>query len=536
VGNEIILAGSARYASEFSFEFWGSSKGVYEFEGDVQARVRFYQNDGSFSTSGYASPGTVIYDSGLFPIPATPAGRATLIFDDFQIDAVVPLMIPLPNSFTWTVQFSGLSSNDSAGVDLYTPPVIGNTYGDYWENDTSRWALKTNTVPMEFAARLSTISSGTTVAVLSTVTNADCGNGFSATRTWQARDVCGNNASCSQTVRVVDQGPPVILSQPQDVAVEAGRAALLEVSARSCPPLGYQWYFNQTNVVADATNAMLLLEAVVQGEAGSYTVVITNEYESVTSVPARVVVIASAPDPRFRAGGAPAGGTVPHHYSVREPATLLVSGALSQYAPTGVVQAQDCTFTTNNGAITLTAYAGPGGAVEIPNAMSGLPVTCIGPGAFRGCTNLTSVTIGSSVTFIADSTFDQCTSLKGVYFKGNAPGLGDGVFDADTGAAVYYLPGTTGWGTTFGGRSTEPWVLSTPLILNSGPSYGVKNNRFGFIISWATNIPVIVEASSTLANSTWAAISTNTLINGQSYFSDPEWTNHPSRFYRLRWP
>jgi hypothetical protein len=64
----------------------------------------------------------------------------------------------------------------------------------------------------------------------------------------------------------------------------------------------------------------------------------------------------------------------------------------------------------------------------------------------------------------------------------------------------------------------------------------VKSNRFGFIISWATNIAVTVEASSTLANSTWAPISTNTLINGQSYFSDPQWTNHPSRFYRLRWP
>jgi hypothetical protein len=537
VGNEIILAGSARYASEFSFEFWGASKGGYEFEGDVQARVRFYQNDGPFNSSGYASPGTVIYDSGLFPIPATPAGRATLIFDDFQIGAVVPLMIPLPNSFTWTVQFSGLSANDSAGVDLYAPPVIGNTYGDYWENDTSRWALKTNSVPMEFAARLSTINSSATVTVLSTVTNADCGNGFSATRTWQASDVCGNIATCSQTVRVVDQGPPVIISQPQDVAVAAGQACFLEVSVRSCPPLGYQWCFNQTNVVVDATNATLVLRTVVPGDAGSYTVVVTNEYGSVTSVPASVVVIASAPDTRFRVGDGSARGTAPLHYSVREPAAaLLVGGTISHYVSTGVVQAQDYTYTTNNGTITLTAYAGPGGAVEIPNAMNGLPVISIERGAFRGCSNLTSVTIGNSVTFIADSTFYQCTNLKGVYFKGNAPGLGDGVFDGDTGAAVYYLPGTTGWGTTFGGRPTAPWVLSNPLILNSGPSYGVKSNRFGFIISWATNIAVTVEASSTLANSTWAPISTNTLINGQSYFSDPQWTNHPSRFYRLRWP
>ena len=333
VGNEIILAGSARYASEFSFEFWGFSSGGYVFEGDVQARVRFYTNDGPLSSSGYASPGTVIYDSGAFPIPATPAGRATLIFDEFQIDAVVPLRAPLPNSFTWTVQFSGLSANDSAGVDLYAPPVIGNTYGDYWENDTSRWALKTNSVPMEFAARLSTINSSATVTVLSTVTNADCGNGFSATRTWQASDACGNSAACSQTVRVVDQGAPVILTQPQDVTVVAGRAGLLEVSIQSCPPLGYQWYFNQTTVVENATNAMLVLSAIAPGDAGSYTVVIANGYGSVTSAPASVMVIVPPPPTgRFRVGDGPAWGTAPPCYSAREAAVLLFGGTLSQYA------------------------------------------------------------------------------------------------------------------------------------------------------------------------------------------------------------
>jgi hypothetical protein len=88
----------------------------------------------------------------------------------------------------------------------------------------------------------------------------------------------------------MDQGPPVILSQLQDVTVVAGRAGLLEVSVRSCPPLGYQWYFNQTNVVAGATNATLVLSSVALAEAGRYAVVITNGYGSVTSSPAVVTV------------------------------------------------------------------------------------------------------------------------------------------------------------------------------------------------------------------------------------------------------
>ena len=42
-----------------------------------------------------------------------------------------------------------------------------------------------------------------------------------------------------------------------------------------------------------------------------------------------------------------------------------------------VVQAQ-FTFTTNNGAITITGYTGPGGNVTIPDTTNGYPVTSIG--------------------------------------------------------------------------------------------------------------------------------------------------------------
>jgi hypothetical protein len=31
-------------------------------------------------------------------------------------------------------------------------------------------------------------------------------------------------------------------------------------------------------------------------------------------------------------------------------------------------------------------------------------------------------------------------------------------------------------------------------------------------------------------------LSTNALVNGWSYFSDPQWANYPARFYRVRSP
>ena len=62
-------------------------------------------------------------------------------------------------------------------------------------------------------------------------------------------------------------------------------------------------------------------------------------------------------------------------------------------------------YTTNNGTITITAYTGPGGAVAIPTAINGLPVTRIGAYAFSCNSSLNSVTIGNNVTSIEDWAF-----------------------------------------------------------------------------------------------------------------------------------
>jgi len=48
-------------------------------------------------------------------------------------------------------------------------------------------------------------------------------------------------------------------------------------------------------------------------------------------------------------------------------------------------------------------------------------------------------------------------------------------FQYDNGVTVYYLPGTTGWSTTFGGRPTAPWLLPNPLILNNGSGFWREN-------------------------------------------------------------
>jgi hypothetical protein len=180
---------------------------------------------------------------------------------------------------------------------------------------------------------------------------------------------------------------------------------------------------------------------------------------------------------------------------------------------------------------TLVQYPGGlGGSYTIPNS-----VTKFDYFAFGGCRSLTNVTIPNSVTNIGENAFTGCTGLTGVYFNGNAP-YGSLVFvGPGINTTVYYLPGTTGWTNPWQGRPTALWFLPNPLILSS-PSFGIETNQFGFILSWATNIPVVVEACTNLANSTWSPASTNILTGGWSYFTDPGWTNYPARIYRLRSP
>jgi hypothetical protein len=171
--------------------------------------------------------------------------------------------------------------------------------------------------------------------------------------------------------------------------------------------------------------------------------------------------------------------------------------------------------------------------VTIPNS-----VTSIGENAFAGCAKLLGVTIPSSVTTIRNYAFYGCIGITGLYFQGNAPALYSSVFSGDSNATAYCLPGTTGWGdfSANTGIPTALWFLPNPLILQNSSSFGMQTNGFGFTISWATNIPVVVEACATLANPMWSPVRTNTLTDGSSYFSDPHWTNYPVRFYRLRSP
>ena len=160
VGDQIIMDTAtpwARYITDFSFEYYGVGFNVNnpsQFSGNVQADVQFYLNNGS-TFNGYAMPGTSFWNSGWFSTGLAPTSRSTLDFSvtggDFPSGG---LFLPA-SEFTWTVQFRGMTAGDVVGLDIYSPPSVGQDYKDYWQNNGG-WQLMTNGAvsSMDFAARI----------------------------------------------------------------------------------------------------------------------------------------------------------------------------------------------------------------------------------------------------------------------------------------------------------------------------------------------------------------------------------------------
>ena len=75
---------------------------------------------------------------------------------------------------------------------------------------------------------------------------------------------------------------PVITTQPQSISVAEGSPASFTVTASGSQPLSYQWRKNTINI-SGATNSTYNIPAVTPGDAGNYSVVVSNSAGSVTS-------------------------------------------------------------------------------------------------------------------------------------------------------------------------------------------------------------------------------------------------------------
>jgi hypothetical protein len=93
---------------------------------------------------------------------------------------------------------------------------------------------------------------------------------------------------------------PQILSQPTNATNNLGQSVTFTVTASGDPPLSYQWQANGTNLsdgpnISGSATRQLILGAITLADAGSYRVIITNYYGSVTSSVA-ILALGGAPN------------------------------------------------------------------------------------------------------------------------------------------------------------------------------------------------------------------------------------------------
>ena len=82
---------------------------------------------------------------------------------------------------------------------------------------------------------------------------------------------------------------PAIQTQPQSRTVTAGNSVQFSVTASGRPAVTYQWYFNGT-AISGATGDSYSIASAQAGDAGNYTVVVSNVMGGVTSSTATLTI------------------------------------------------------------------------------------------------------------------------------------------------------------------------------------------------------------------------------------------------------
>ena len=132
-GDQVTLTNvpSDRTLSQFSFYYFYGGPATNQ----LTATVRFYSNTGT----NPPTMGNKFYESDSISLTnrnATGYGTEMILFS-----AANPA-VNLPETFTWTVQFSNLGLG-AAGLLAYGPPSVGTSFNDFWLSSGTSWQTET---------------------------------------------------------------------------------------------------------------------------------------------------------------------------------------------------------------------------------------------------------------------------------------------------------------------------------------------------------------------------------------------------------
>ena len=106
----------------------------------------------------------------------------------------------------------------------------------------------------------------------------------------------GRGSVTSSVVTLTLLYPPAIVQNPMGFTQSYGSSNTLSVVAGGTPPLSYQWMLNGTNIVG-ANDSDYAITNLTLDTAGSYSVVVTNQYGCATSLSATAALLPTLVSP-----------------------------------------------------------------------------------------------------------------------------------------------------------------------------------------------------------------------------------------------
>jgi hypothetical protein len=251
-----------------------------------------------------------------------------------------------------------------------------------------------------------------------------------------------------------------IIAQPTNQTVLVGSYIYFSVGADGVQPVSYQWQFGGTNISGEVYSVLVLAGAQTN-QSGTYTVVVTNAFGSITSTPAVLTVCT----PTL---GAISNQTV---YAGSGPQTIPLTGISAGCSPfqvTGITASSGNTNLVYNTFVNYTNPSGTGSLTFTPSGTSTGAVT-ITVTLQDTTNNWIDGNIGISSSILLDPSLTYPTN----WVMTNATGQGSsGVFTNFTGSPVLFQP-----------------LTFNPPILPAASFFAFTNNGipYGYTATWSSS-------------------------------------------------
>jgi len=236
---------------------------------------------GADATFSVAANGTAPFSFQWYKNNVLLAGatNATLTLSNVQLSAAGSYSVVVSNS---------LGNATSAAAALTVNPAIApNITSEPAPQIVPEGASASFTVVATGSAPLTyqwfkdsnVIAGATTPTLMLSGVQLSDGGAYTVTVTNSA----GSDTSAAATLTINTSAvAPVITTQPVSVSVVEGNVASFTVTATGTAPLSYQWSKNGS-ALRGATSATLMFASAQSGDAGSYTVTVSNAADAVTS-------------------------------------------------------------------------------------------------------------------------------------------------------------------------------------------------------------------------------------------------------------